>query len=188
LDIYIHGHGVWQPQGGYITVPSRFKISFYTHFAKTLSGSTVYKFMDGHNIQPERTIDEFKSVPNMVVQPLGNADQERTARQKSAAAGMQLFMPDKELDLRRIFSGFTNQFGVGQQKANANRRLNGLPAQFVHFHWLCCQKLDMPRPTAFGRAVGVNAQDMRHNDERGEVYRISVGGRDEFIPIPGHHT
>jgi len=182
MDIYIHGHGVWEPRGGYITVPRGFKISFYTHFAKTVSGSTVDRIFDGGNVPPERTIEEFKTVPNFVVSGL-TADQKRHADQKKG--DLQVLMPQNEMELRTIFLGF-GPLMVRVQKSNAERRVKNLSAAFIHLHWLCCQRV-LLEPT-WGNAVGVNAQDMRHNEQHEGTYRVKWDGVDHYITIPGHHT
>ncbi|HEY0940369.1 MAG TPA: hypothetical protein VGE08_09760 [Steroidobacter sp.] len=69
-NVYIVGHGAWAPKDGYAKVPAGCTISFYTEFAKTLSGDDADRIVAGTLKRPaHRTVGEFKMVPNMRYTP-----------------------------------------------------------------------------------------------------------------------
>ncbi|MEL7259595.1 MAG: putative adhesin [Pseudomonadota bacterium] len=110
MDIYIHGHGVYQPERGFTKVPPGFKISFYTEFAKQMSWSSVNHIL----LEPSadhilRTVNEYMMVPDLVYVAISNYEQ-RKAR-NVAARGLNLAMFDADMTLGRIFNGFCNQMG-----------------------------------------------------------------------------
>jgi len=69
-QVYIVGHGAWGPTDGYAKVPAGCTVSFYTEFAKTMSGEDADRIVAGTvNRKPHRTVGEFKMVPNMRYTP-----------------------------------------------------------------------------------------------------------------------
>jgi hypothetical protein len=155
MIIFLHGHGSWAPTMGYVNVPKKSSISFYTHFAKLLNQTMVAKIFRGTHVgEMDRTIGAYHTVPNLRMSSL-TVGQKTWAEDEwdasPARAGNGLWMlapapPTQRISLGAIMTGL---------RASVDRDIGD--STEVEFRWLCCQALGLKQ--VGGREHGLNASD-----------------------------
>lgn len=152
MHIFLSGHGGWTPSNGFIKVPARCSVHFYTHFAKLLLTDMEEKILRGQWKQTERSHGPYTNVPNMTLygQPADwtKRAEKRLNRSVWGQNAHVLAAPDED-DQATLEELFDSLLEVGP-----------LPEE-VHFHWLCCSHVSL-KP-AGGADIGFNASDFVHN-------------------------
>jgi len=154
---FLSGHGGWEPKDGYTTVPKGCTVVFYTDFAKCLMTGAEHQILAGTYNKVERTVEEFKLTPNMVLHPQP-ADWTQTARKKLALRNdkdCRLITVKRKASLEELF-----KILVGPNDTD------------IEFHWMACQALELNEVGGF--ASGVNAGDFAHDPSKPGRYRLDA--------------
>lgn len=163
MDVYIHGHGKWKLESGNFSLPRGCKVTFYTQFAKTLMPTEAMQILEGtYNEEAEREIGEFRNLPNLSISPLSDNQWNKaiTKWQGGSNTAHLLWSPMARTTLK--------------DAVDAVRKTHGLDGTY-HFHWVCCQALDL-KNTELGGKVGVNARHLTSSHQFQLVDRTKPRG------------
>jgi hypothetical protein len=157
--VFLSGHGGWSPRDGWVMVPKGCRIHFYTHFAKNMITGMEYMILSGQYTDIDRTIEEYKQCPNMVL-----SHQEDSWTQKSL----------EKLQVRNdiqwsLITPPNGRFRLGQIFDYWSTR-----NEEAEFHWMACQTLSLKQ--VGGRKFGLNAGDFSHDTSMPGKYRVTTQG------------
>lgn len=143
--VFLHGHGSWAPDMGYTQVPKGCSVSFYTHFAKLLNATMVKQILGGtYTGELDRTLDAFKTVPNVRMSSLTPGQVANAGKWFSGAGAIVHMLPASPPTMRKTLEEL---MGECIQAYGPD----------IDFHWLCCQSLRLAQ--VGGRELGLNASD-----------------------------
>ena len=103
--IFICGHGTWDGNDGYTTVPKNTSISFYTETGKAMRSSDVNRLiLSTYGGRLIRKVGPYRSCNNMRVFP-DDPNYKASAQQDAATIGVGTFFTDQPggITLSRIF-------------------------------------------------------------------------------------
>jgi len=150
INAYIIGHGSWKPADGYAKVPAGCSISFYTDFAKTMSGEDADRIVAGTlKRAPHRKIEQYMMAPNMRYTPDSQENMADFQAEKQKGTVLIYTTNDQGQTLRELF------------ETMAVRRLRDWD-----LHWTACSALSL-RETGYDGAkfvgnptTGVNLTEL----------------------------
>lgn len=159
-NVFISGHGGWKPEYGYTRTPRGVSVVFYTHFAKNLMTGMEYQILAGKFTKADRVIGEFSNCPNMQI---SGQPQEWTTKSEAALnkghwgeESAVMGAPPGEADyLSALFEMLAEDMSQGDS---------------LTIHWLACSALMLNKQG--GSALGVNAEDFQHHNDKPGRYRI----------------
>ncbi|HOY49863.1 MAG TPA: hypothetical protein PL185_08935 [Flavobacteriales bacterium] len=152
--IVLSGHGSWEMKDGYVTLPAKCSIKFYTCNMKTLSDGLGGDIDRGivSGLDPDQEAGPFSTVPNMRLYP---------------PAGLLIRTPDARTwnvvdlpgpvphDNKNLQVRIANQYGGGGDlKTLLDMLRPAITGQEVTILWAACRAIGLKN--AGGKSIGIN--------------------------------
>lgn len=158
--IVFSGHGAWDPNDGYATVPRNCSIEFYTEANRTLSDALGGDLDVGNGAghTPDQFGGPFSSVPNMrLYEPTGlNIITPSLAYDVThIGAGTPPVHPTRHLQVQLSFGSYPNGLTLAELFIELDEVVRR-SATDVKFIWAACRETGL-RPTTLGQQIGFNS-------------------------------
>lgn len=155
FKIYLCGHGSWNPNDAYVSVPKNCEVQFYGHFAKTVVSTDTEKLVQGLiTIDPHAIHKQYMNCPNMTLSPTSPSiiTKKFEAFEKNPDKNNQLlYFTAQKTNLGQLFD--PESLFMEDLRALAGTHKN------VELVWSCCRSVTLNSHQAMSDEIGWNAID-----------------------------
>lgn len=172
MEVFLHGHGNWDPNDGFVTVPPNCRVIMHTHFAKTMVWEQVKMILSGKEPEGYTETSIYNagiSVPDLGLFGLYGNEYDRAHAAFASHDGYagdnasidDVFASQRILHMRpRHEDHLSVRSSIGDLMANYCDLLARLGEE-ITFHWMACAVVKLSGEIVDDLDRVLNVQDVR---------------------------